>query len=141
MLYAEGRREGAVWIMVLLSDGAAGASNPVTRIGSDDHIVQPQPYEKIASAAPGNPVVPAYVYQPLPGTGGPVWNSTTGAAGYGAFGLCPYGSNDPPTGIDDPGAAELLKSVEFPECSDLHPEYRHYCGMTAIMPDDAAQAR
>ncbi len=136
-LYSEGRREGAVWIMVLLSDGAAGASNPVTRIGSDEDIIQPQPYEKIASAAPSNPAVPSYVYSPIAGTGGPVWNSTTGAAGYGAFGLCPYGDNNASAAVDDPGAAELLKSVEFPECSDLHPEYRHYCGTTAIMPDDA----
>ncbi len=137
VLYSEGRREGAVWIMVLLSDGAAGASNPVTRIGSDDVISQPDPYVKIASAAPGNPLVPAYVYDPQPGVGGPVWNSATGAAGYGAFGLCPYGSNDPLAAVDDPGPSQLASNRDFPVCSDLHPEYRHYCGTTAIMPDDA----
>ena len=56
-LYSEGRREGAVWIMVLLSDGAAGASNPVTRIGSDTTISQPDPYAKVPSAST-NPEVP-----------------------------------------------------------------------------------
>ncbi len=93
-LFNEGRREGAVWIMVLLSDGGAGASNPITRINTED-IVAAQPYEPDGS---GHIV-------PLPGTGGPVCtdpaspdypcpNNTTG--GYGAFGLCPYGTSAQP---------------------------------------------
>ncbi len=45
-LYINGRREGAVWIMVLLSDGAAGASDPMSRVGGSAANIPdpPQPF-------------------------------------------------------------------------------------------------
>jgi hypothetical protein len=59
------RRTGTIWIMVLLSDGAAGASDPVRR---------------------GLNVPPAAVPYP---DGSPGFQPSGG--GYGAYGLCPYG--------------------------------------------------
>ncbi|MBE0689183.1 MAG: hypothetical protein IH587_03560 [Anaerolineae bacterium] len=95
-----GRREGAVWIMVLLSDGAAGASSAVWRNGT---LAQPpQPY---------NPS----------GVGGGTQPATAGLAQqYGSYGLCPYGTDTTNTG-------ELLEDMRFPYCSDLQPQTRHYC--------------
>lgn len=126
-LFNEGRREGAVWIMVLLSDGAAGASNPIYDINGSD-------------------IAPAYPYavdggghlDPQAGIGGPICTdpfspnypcpaNTTG--GYGFFGLCPYGTSAQP--------GQILQSSAFPTCSDLQPETRHYCGQVAYIPDTA----
>src|SRR5690606_32815103 len=93
-LYQEGRREGSVWIMVLLSDGAAGGSNPITRIDGED-IYAPQPFN-LVTAVGSNPDSPAQVYDPVPGDGGPI-SGPNSPGGYGIFGLCPYGleSDDP----------------------------------------------
>jgi hypothetical protein len=126
-LYNEGRREGSVWIMVLLSDGAAGASNPVYRIGADN-IAPPQPYRSVTT--PGG----ATAYSPLMGLGGPITGSQTptAAAGYGAYGLCPYGL--------DGAATQLLSYDRFPYCSDLQPESRNFCGTVSVMPDAALNA-
>ncbi len=112
VLYQTGRREGAVWIMVLLSDGAAGASNPITRNG----LASPP-------AQPFNRTADGLYYQPL----------STGEAGYGAFGLCPYG-NEPGT---ERGPAELLQfgNTNFPYCSDRAPQTRQACGDTPLQPD------
>ncbi len=57
---------GAVWVMVLLGDGAAGSSDPVIRNGAS--IPSGYPYGKFTD-------------NPKPG-------------GYGAYGLCPYGAVD-----------------------------------------------
>ncbi|MCC6803013.1 MAG: hypothetical protein IT319_09020, partial [Anaerolineae bacterium] len=126
-LFTEGRREGAVWIMVLLSDGAAGASNPIYDINGSD-------------IAPANPyAVDAGGYlEPVDGIGGPICtdpsspnypcpNNSTG--GYGFFGLCPYGTSTNPS--------QLLTGSSFPSCSDLQPQTRHYCGQVAYIPDQA----
>ena len=124
MLYNEGRREGAVWIMVMLSDGAAGASNPISRYNGSA-IQQVQPYKTVSNRL-----------NPLAGTGGPVVGGPPASptnGGYGAFGLCPYGTQAQPT--------QLLNSVKiFPFCSDLDPATRHYCGTAALNPDVALDA-
>ena len=107
VLYLNGRREGTVWIMVLFSDGAAGASNPVTR--TDGAGNQP-----LAQAA--DPYFQNGLGQnlPLPGE-------------YGGFGICPYGT---PT---NPG--ELLNDLEFPFCSDEDPSTRTFCTDAPGNPD------
>ncbi|MFN8451601.1 MAG: hypothetical protein U0521_24185, partial [Anaerolineae bacterium] len=132
-----GRREGAVWIMVLLSDGAAGASNPIYKINGSD-IAAADPY---ATDGMGH-------LQPLDGIGGPICtdpsspnypctNPSTGlgnsTGGYGFFGLCPYG---PQNGSGDANP-QLLQNSNFPTCSDLMPQTRHYCGQVAYIPDTA----
>jgi hypothetical protein len=63
------RRFGTIWVMVLLSDGAAGASDPVRRNG-----------RKLNTANP---------YQDVGGTFGLEGE-------YGAYGICPYGTPDNP---------------------------------------------
>jgi hypothetical protein len=102
-----GRREGAVWIMVLLSDGAAGASNPIP----DGGFVNPQtqPYLFVGDAdADGFPdPAPAFDRE----------------GGYGAFGACPYGRQG--------SEQELLDDGEFPYCSDEQPEIRHFCKLSS----------
>ena len=60
-LFNEGRREGAVWIMVLLSDGAAGASNPISRIGTD-YLSKADPYHITNSTLPP---APGQVFDPI----------------------------------------------------------------------------
>ncbi|MCA9911173.1 MAG: hypothetical protein KC519_21120, partial [Anaerolineae bacterium] len=107
-----GRREGAVWIMVLLSDGAAGASAPVWRNGT--LAVQPQPYNPSGVGAGTLPYSSGLAQQ------------------YGSFGLCPYG-----TDIDNTG--ELLQDRRFPYCSDLKPEVRHYCNDDLVGVETAEQ--
>lgn len=142
MLAQEGRREGAVWIMVLLSDGAAGGTNPIYNIknplpvppASNNNIIGVQPFNvdgggfRSPQAGSGGPIGPVAPYAGLDQNPG----------GYGYFGICPYGTEARPT--------ELLKSMSFPYCSDLDPATRHYCGVQAVPPntvfeqDDLAQA-
>jgi len=107
------RRAGAVWVIVMLGDGAAGASDPVRANGRQ--LIEADPFydRGVNSAAWAS------------------WNgvnnlSRYGAPGeYGAFGLCPIGNGMPNNG------AELLDTLEFPQrfpyCSDESPEVRHFC--------------
>jgi Flp pilus assembly protein TadG len=122
-----GRREGAVWIMVLLSDGAAGASSPAYRNGTV--ATQPNVYNA--------------------GTNG----GTNPVAGqYGGYGLCPYGDNPATnsayTGSNrinayrdngTPYPAELMHDITFPFCSDIQPQTRHFCA-DATVPTNPADA-
>lgn len=127
MLYEGGRREGAVWIMVMLSDGAAGASNPIATI-QGTNIGGVRPYFRNGSG----------VYDPQVGTGGPIGNTTLGTGGYGFFGLCPYGTEQSFTDATDIRTQpQLLVSNNFPNCSDLLPETRHFCGTYAAPADDS----
>ncbi len=132
-LYNEGRREGAVWIMVLLSDGAAGGSNPITKINGDA-IAPPQPYTTVVT--PGGKTV----YDPLAGLGGPI-SGQHASGGYGAFGLCPYGTDTQPSQLlngTDPATGSPTN--HFPYCSGIDPSVRHFCGAVAVMPDAALDA-
>ncbi len=99
-----GRQEGAVWIMVLLSDGAAGASNAVARTDA---------------SAPGG----ASLYNEADPYASPIAESGE----YGGLGLCPYGNATHPS--------RLATSDNFPYCSDLQPETRHFCGSIQAEPD------
>jgi hypothetical protein len=108
-LFREGRREGAVWIMVMLSDGAAGASDPVSRNGTNVGTAV-QPFLRIGSSPYVSPQAGAD-YGLAAGAG---------LSGYGTFGVCPYGvSGD--TELADPN------EVTFPQCSDEQPESRNFC--------------
>ncbi|MEO8392913.1 MAG: hypothetical protein ABI700_07960 [Chloroflexota bacterium] len=158
-LFNEGRREGAVWIMVMLSDGAAGASNPISKYHGVD-LVHPNPYAVVGPVtatgknydgtclsdldpitnlcpAPVPPVVMPFVYSPLVGKFGPAIANPKNAGGYGVFGLCPYG---PPDGSKPSLLLSGTGLDRFPECDDLHPETRHFCGATALNPDSALDA-
>ncbi|NJL56182.1 hypothetical protein HC928_14115 [bacterium] len=99
------RREGTVWVMIMLGDGAAGASDPARRFGQVP--VVPQPYERQPTADPN-----IYRY----GTRGE----------YGSLGLCPYGQ--PNTSglaeVTDTGSEPV---IEFPYCQDERPETRNFC--------------
>lgn len=107
------RRSGAVWVIVMLGDGAAGASDPVRSNGAKlleadpfyDRGFSPANWEDYGSE------LNAIRY----GDGGE----------YGAFGLCPIGN-----GLANNGT-ELLDTSEnpprFPYCSDEQPHTRHFC--------------
>lgn len=98
------RRFGAIWVMVLLGDGAAGASDPVRRDGLQ--VNAPKPYQTDNS---GN-------FVPVRGD-------------YGAFGVCPFGTtSDPGELVDDvPDMSALPLGLSFPFCSDEDPQTRHDC--------------
>lgn len=99
------RRFGTVWVMVLLSDGAAGGSDPVRRVGRKLNLADP------------------YVeYTP----------GIFGRAGeYGAFGLCPFGTPDNPGELmlitSDLTRPTSKQQGLFPFCSDESPRTRHTC--------------
>ena len=93
------RTNGSVWVMVLLSDGASGASDPV--------------FDTSLSGGPGTE--PADLYYP--------YNSDTFRVTYGGLGLCPAGSPGSPTELTQFGETPY----EFPFCSDELPETRHFC--------------
>jgi len=98
------RQSGTIWVMVMLSSGGAGASDPVRR-----------------NRAPLNPSDP-YKYR--------ITNTSTGAGAfgvrgdYGAFGVCPFGT------VTSPGELMLTANetaVGKPVCADESPLTRHFC--------------
>lgn len=111
VLVEYGRREGTVWIMVLLSDGAAGGSNVTGRYNGGT--------PRLANAA--NPYF-------LPGGTGTPNDYVAQPGEYGGFGLCPYGTEASPGELADAGKI-------FPYCSDKQPETRTYCSAAAANPD------
>lgn len=113
-LINDGRTEGAIWLMVLMSDGASGVSDPIAR--DIDYSTNPFTFN---STYPN-------VFNFDSGTG--TYAPQTGD--YGAFGVCPYGT-DPATG-GTPG--ELLGDNFFPFCSDKLPETRHFCSNLPMPP-------
>ncbi len=115
-LYNEGRSEGAVWIMVLLGEGAAGASNVVTRNG--EAPTRSDPYAAAVGGPPGS-LDPVNI--PLDPSGPGSQYS------YGSYGLCPFG--------DAANPSEMLTSLDLPFCLDLDPSTRHFCGDIAAIPD------
>ncbi|MBZ0276490.1 MAG: hypothetical protein K8I60_10115, partial [Anaerolineae bacterium] len=94
------RDTGSVWVMVLLSDGAAGASDPATRGGAD--LQRANPYLDPAEAG--------YLNNPTRGD-------------YGAYGVCPFGTPDNPGELVDYESDK----PHFPYCGDETPETRHFC--------------
>jgi len=116
------RRFGTVWVMVMLGDGAAGASDPVRR--NREKLSETQPYV----------VNPAGITAENP-TGFGIRGE------YGAFGLCPYGTSgfngtaqirgEVVRGADDPP-----RGFEFPFCSDESAMTRHSCDFRPAVIDD-----
>ncbi len=112
------RRNGAVWIVVFISDGAAGASD----VFFIEDATAPDGFREAAAANP-------YEGQGLTPTVGE----------YGAFGVCPYGT------FDDP--ATLMNDTQ-PFCSDFDPSFdpdatpndgtdgRHFCNRDGATDDD-----
>lgn len=108
-LYQNARREGAVWIMVFLGDGAAGASNVMAR----SNAAAPPP-SRLSNIANPYVVNGSGQYQPLAGE-------------YGGFGLCPEGTSANP--------ARRLTELRFPFCGDVRPQSRNFCGDAPANPD------
>ncbi|MCU0513327.1 MAG: pilus assembly protein TadG-related protein [Anaerolineae bacterium] len=99
------RRFGTIWVMVLLSDGAAGASDPVRRNGFK--LPEAAPYLSRSSATP-------FTYG-IPGE-------------YGAFGLCPVGTPANPGELANiPDYTPGGPGIVFPFCSDEDPRTRYTC--------------
>ncbi|PJF40467.1 MAG: hypothetical protein CUN54_05160 [Phototrophicales bacterium] len=108
------RTTGTVWTMVLLSDGAAGGTDPVRRNGSMP--AQADPYNSSG---------------PLPGV-------------YGAYGACPYGDPSREItrlGVFEATSPNINLA---PHCIDNTPETRHFCngvivdgGFTGVAMDDS----
>ncbi len=93
------RTEGAVWIMVMISDGAAGVSDPVRNGGN---------------------TIPDPIDYPYTREGFQVT--------YGGFGLCPAGTGPSSGAMDRPDLGDIGESPRsFPFCSDELPETRHFC--------------
>jgi len=122
---AGGRLEGSVWIMVLLSDGAAGASDPVYRRNAVglDLAVQPQPYNASYTLPDYDPGKLGSEFVPIAGE-------------YGSYGLCPMGTQT--------YRSELTRTIDglnndyinFPWCSDEDPSSRHYCSINVFQPNN-----
>lgn len=97
------RTNGAVWVMVMLGDGAAAGTDPVKRNGST--LNAPNFYN-----APFNASDPSQNQPPLAGD-------------YGVYGVCPYGRPG-----EEPGALiDQNWSTGFPYCMDAIPHSRHFC--------------
>ncbi len=92
------RTLGSIWVMVLLSDGAAGASDPVRR-GVNGFPNEARPYP---DGSPG--------FLPFGGD-------------YGAYGLCPYQGIAGVVELNDPGETPFV----LPYCADEDPASRHFC--------------
>lgn len=106
------RRSGAVWVIIMLGDGAAGASDPVRANG-----------RKLQEAAPffDRGFDPAN-WLDYNGESNAIRYGDGGE--YGSFGLCPIGNGSA-------NSSELLDTAEnpprFPYCSDEQPHIRHFC--------------
>ncbi len=118
------RRAGTVWIMILLSDGAAGASDPVRTNGSK--VDQALPYEEVSrfdwrqrtNASPTAPNKSGLYGEGIRADNG----ASVARGGYGWLGLCPYGTTSNP--------GQLVKNLtgkNFPYCSDPDVFTRHFC--------------
>lgn len=111
------RREGTVWVMVLLGDGAAGASDPVRRNGFKPNEARPY-YDREAR---GEPWLDWGGYNNIIRYGLGAAEQSPGIA-YGWFGLCPIGTPSRPGQL-----TRTDRLAEFPFCSDELPETRHFC--------------
>lgn len=113
------RREGTVWVIVFLGDGAAGASDQVRRNGQKPNAARPY-YDRQGATPPqawaewqGVPNLIRYglaARDQLPGIE------------YGWFGLCPVG-----TPSDRSQLTRTDRLAQFPFCSDEDPVTRNFC--------------
>lgn len=121
------RRTGTVWVMIMLSDGAAGASDPVRINGRKPAQAAPYFDYGVDRANWRN------FTDPRPG--GITWTNLIryGAGGeYGAFGLCPIGTPTQRSELTTPEGDDLA----FPFCGDEQPETRHFCRPPGENPDN-----
>jgi Flp pilus assembly protein TadG len=136
------RRFGAVWVIVMLGDGAAGASDPVRRNDDDgagkDRV---NPPTNPSSTAQKLDTVQPY-FGPLDPALYPGSRSGFGIEGeYGAFGVCPVGSRNNPGEVIDSGT-DSGGFFRFPHCSDEDPATRHGCEFRpALALNDASALR
>ncbi len=112
------RRAGTVWVIIMMSDGSAGASDPVRANGRK--LYEANPFRDYGTN-PG-------MWQTHPFTG--TTNSIRyGIAGeYGSFGLCPIGVPGGRFGFETGELMDVNENPpEFPYCSDEMPHTRHFC--------------
>lgn len=134
------RRTGAVWVIIFLGDGAAGASDPIRQEGfklSDGRINNNGDISAYADWGP-NPATWAeswtnYIPQPLPNPPAPTtFNVRYGSVNpanrteYGVFGLCPLGYPDARSRLTR--QLGFGEQPTFPYCSDTDPFTRNFCG-------------
>lgn len=86
------RTNNAVWVMVMLGDGAAAASDPVRRNGADLQV--PTVYN-------------AYALQPVRGD-------------YGVYGVCPYGTTSRPGALVDQNWSRSFPYCSDTDPSERH---------------------
>jgi len=91
---------GAVWVMVMLGDGAAAGSDPVRRGGANGFLARANPYSST--------------------------NAPPVAGDYGSYGLCPYGVPTA-TGMGELVGGGGQWESRPPRCMDEKPESRHFC--------------
>jgi hypothetical protein len=118
------RRTGTVWVMIMLSDGAAGASDPVRLNGRKP--AQAAPYYDYGTDRAN--------WRNYTDPSGFTWNNLIryGAGGeYGSFGLCPIGTPTERSELTTPEA-----TIAFPFCGDEQPETRHFCRPPGENPDN-----
>ncbi|MEO0563731.1 MAG: hypothetical protein AAF125_16615 [Chloroflexota bacterium] len=106
------RQEGAVWVIVFLSDGAAGATDPIPFDDTGSANFEADPYNRV-----GN------VYDPNVGAA-PI------ASVYGEFGFCPWGTPTDPTGFTESDPADGNRN-DLIYCLDRDPNSRHACNTNA----------
>jgi len=135
--------------MILLSDGAAGASDPARRNGVQPEV--PQPYVNSNNSTSWPVYDPVAAAAAAPGTVDvyPVGNYNLYGARdvddeyYGFYGVCPPGGDPDGAGANPPEMGELVlngtngsrdNEPRFPYCSDESPTTRHFC-----LPDTQAR--
>jgi hypothetical protein len=104
---------GAVWVMILLGDGAAGASDPSQRNGNFN-LRQSDPYfGNVSNGGPGIAIA----------------NINDARAEYGAYGVCPYGSVTGNNTNNQSTTGELTRGFEVrsPRCMDEAWHTRQTC--------------
>lgn len=114
------RRFGTIWIVILMSDGGAGGSDPVRRNGR--RLEEALPYAPNKEDPLDTSKITSY-----------------GQRGeYGAFGLCPIGIPSNPGELitydnDLPSTNPAWPQAVLPNCADELPETRHTCDFRPLL--------
>ncbi len=127
------RREGSVWIIILLSDGAAGATDPIRRNGEKLRAIDPYyeierfdfanrlgTPERMSGAEPPTSTLDIFDDNDTNRYGGP------SQAEYGVYGLCPFGVTEF-DGNSRIGNLVLGDPKIFPWCATPDPYARNFC--------------
>jgi hypothetical protein len=132
------RRDGSVWIIVLLSDGAVGTTSPVRRNGYKLNSLDPyieferfnyqEFYNQVTVNASNNQfATPDPLAQDTDKNSNRYGSS---GAEYGAYGLCPFGTTHLPGVGSRLGELVTGDPFNFPWCSKADPFERHFCLQT-----------